>query len=1618
MARKTDIRLRRSAVSGSIPTTSNLNLGELALNTADGKVYMKKSVGGVDSIVEVGSGAGISASFDAYEYSSSSNQTTFSGTDNNGNTLAYNTGSPSKVQVYMNGILLDEGSSNDYTATNGTSVVLTSAATTGDIIQIHAYKSDINIVNDLSFEDNQKLKLGDNDDLKLYHSGNHSYVQADGTGDLYIENLTQDEDIIMRINDGGSMKTMIFMDGNTALTKFQESTRHKDGKNAGFGDSDDLMLYHNGTNSFIKNATNDLYILNEANDKDIIFQADNGSGGNATYFYLDGSGTRTIFEQHTRHMDNIYSAFGTDADLRLYHDGTNSKIQQTSGATGDLIIEQAVNDKDISFRSDDGSGGVAEYFRLDGGNGYLITSKHNQHLDNVKSMYGASNDLQIFHDGTDSIIKEIGTGSLYIGSDGAGVNIYNPSNNEIMAKFNADSDVELYYNNAQKLATTSTGIDVTGTTTTDGLNVSGAGTIINSGVNGGTALTVKGESGNGLKTRYIFESGTNQYNWQLGFATHASQTFSLTPSTAANGTTFSNPVLNINQSGAATFSGDISASGYSGSNTLTITKPQVTSSFATTPAIRVHPSSTTDSGGRSALFLGTSTVDNYGISLRGARLGTNGNPTFELAVHQNSGDGLVALSIDTNRNASFSHNVQMGSGNATGKFAVQSSTVHGSYDFYNNGTSYFNGSVVVDDVLDLTGANRKLNIAGTTVIDASRNLTNIGNITSSGNVTIAGNLTVNGSSTTINTATLQVEDKDIVLNYGSGDTSATADGAGIIIQDAVNSSTNAAIQWNTGNDRFNFTHGIRLPDSQKMQFGTGSDLEIYHDGLHSFVKDAGTGNLKILADNLLLQRADQSQTYIQALTGGAVDLRYAGEAKLATTSSGINVTGTTVTDGLTVDGETFSSNGTYGTKLTYSNGNQSGVIDTFGNHNLEFRANNDRAMNIASNGDISFYDDTGSSQAFFWDASAEALGIGTTSIRSNYSLDVRNAGNSGVNIQAGDEAADIALSVGSAGTPDKFVITSGGSVGIGTTSPEEKLQLLSSGNTLIRVTSGTSSIAGIDFGDNADTDVGRIRYLNSSNALQFSTQATERMRIDSSGNLLVGTTSVSNAGKITVDGGTNGNGIYAVTDASAGYAGAVIERSASDGDLIIFKKSTAAVGTIGTNSGYLYLGSTVGTDAHILIGNNLIHPATSTGSGKDAAIVIGSATNRFKDLYLSGTANVASVNMTGALIDSAVNRGIKFDSASMKPSNGSGGDADNHIDLGTTSTRFKDLHLSGTINLSTADNASNAEIFVSPSTDFAYFDHPSNGMIFRNTSGAERMRIDSSGNVGIGTNNPLQALHIGSSGHLLFERGGELRSKDTSGNQKTIARVDSSNRLQFGWSGNGGVLFMGGGSYTERMRIHTNGNIGIGTTSPSVPLSVVGDIQTSTKLITKTTNGEVLRFERASDSLRYNSITSNALDGGEAFISFKVHDGVSATSQADVLHLKGNGNVGIGTTSPSEILTLDDTHPKLALRDAGIERAFLEVDSADNFVINNKSISSMIFETSDTERMRLDSSGRLGIGTSSPTHLIHVNGTTATILAQSTNAGSNASIWFNSNVGGTQANRWEVGTYISAGSSF
>jgi cytoskeletal protein CcmA (bactofilin family) len=119
---------------------------------------------------------------------------------------------------------------------------------------------------------------------------------------------------------------------------------------------------------------------------------------------------------------------------------------------------------------------------------------------------------------------------------------------------------------------------------------------------------------------------------------------------------------------------------------------------------------------------------------------------------------------------------------------------------------YVDGSIDTVHLADdaVTGAKLADNI------DIAGTLDVTGILTADSNVVVAGNLTVNGTTTTLNTATLDVEDKNITINYGAGDTSASANGAGITIQDAVDSLTDATILWDTTNDEFDFSHAINV----------------------------------------------------------------------------------------------------------------------------------------------------------------------------------------------------------------------------------------------------------------------------------------------------------------------------------------------------------------------------------------------------------------------------------------------------------------------------------------------------------------------------------------------------------------------------------------------------------------------------------------------------------------------------------------------------------------------------------------------------------------------------------------------------------------------------------------
>jgi len=231
------------------------------------------------------------------------------------------------------------------------------------------------------------------------------------------------------------------------------------------------------------------------------------------------------------------------------------------------------------------------------------------------------------------------------------------------------------------------------------------------------------------------------------------------------------------------------------------------------------------------------------------------------------------------------------------------------------------------------------------------------------------------------------------------------------------------------------------------------------------------------------------------------------------------------------------------------------------------------ALSISSTGDISFYEDTGTTPKFFWDSSAEALGIGTTSPSDQLhlaSLDpyirlqdtLTNAYARFLFGQSGNLELD--ANPDSTGTDGRIVfkvdgteamrITDAGNVGINDPNPAE----ISSNATTLNIKGKVNTKSGAIILDTADESVRMFAYATDTGAqigtltndpLKFTINSGEVARIDSNGNLLVGTTSIA------IDPGVQIFGAGNIFTHIAGTAGA---------DSMRFYRDNADVGSITT----------------------------------------------------------------------------------------------------------------------------------------------------------------------------------------------------------------------------------------------------------------------------------------------------------------------------------------------------------------------------------------------------------------------------------------------------------------------
>jgi hypothetical protein len=417
-----------------------------------------------------------------------------------------------------------------------------------------------------------------------------------------------------------------------------------------------------------------------------------------------------------------------------------------------------------------------------------------------------------------------------------------------------------------------------------------------------------------------------------------------------NGQASTGAVFTLNSSGNATFTGTITSGVMTATKDITadtIYFPLTVAGIDTGNTVN----QTTASGiGIQFKLAGN---DSAGDSLTGASIvarremsGDSDSSTgLSFNVSQNNSTLDEALRLDHDTNATFAGDVSL----TTGDLAVE-----GTIDVGNN--------YIIPNISGTVGQVLKVPSTGSTLIWSDDDVGAVTSISNNANNRI---LTATGG-TTIN-----------------GESGLTFDGATLgVVGD------------------------ISLGDNKKIYLGTGNDTEIYFNGSNSYF--IGTGNTFYTGStsvNLTSGVSQGSQTYLTADYSNGVKLYHTGDIKAKSTATGFDVTGTVTADGLTVDG-TIDVNTTSITGIAIDSTNNGSQIsfesivssvpwnvgisgDTTedfvvyqsgsGSGAIKLYTDGDTRLQIANNGDISFYEDTGTTAKLFWDASAERLGLGTTS---------------------------------------------------------------------------------------------------------------------------------------------------------------------------------------------------------------------------------------------------------------------------------------------------------------------------------------------------------------------------------------------------------------------------------------------------------------------------------------------------------------------------------------------------------------------------------------------------------------------------------------------------------------
>ena len=384
--------------------------------------------------------------------------------------------------------------------------------------------------------------------------------------------------------------------------------------------------------------------------------------------------------------------------------------------------------------------------------------------------------------------------------------------------------------------------------------------------------------------------------------------------------------------------------------------------------------------------------------------------------------------------------------------------------------------------------------------------------------------------------------------------------------------------------------------------------------------------------------------------------------------------------------------------------------------------------------------------------------------------------------------------------------------------------------------------------------------------------------------------------------------------------------------------------------------------------------------------------------------------------------GTTFFGIKMNVTNSASASGSKLLSLQVASTEYFGVDKNGNV---TIGNGGDLRISSATGGDDSIIYNDAEDLYF-NTNGAVRAVISSNGSMQLsvgGASNTHQFLYN--------ESGGEIQLADSTGagpilldNSGGLARLlkVGSGSMAVGTTGAGFLRFQT--SDTERMRINSDGNVGIGTSNIASLLHVKLSSNATEVYPSGTWAARVINAvdNSANNGLvvgnRWASTTSFVVDFGSIYgnnsgtwSSYYKIDGVGqhfwgvGAAGAEAMRLNASGNVGIGTSSPSD---------KLSVSDGTATFQFKPLGGSSIGYMGMRTNHALGFTTNDTERMRIDSSGNVGIGTSGPSGKLDVRGATGTTAIinsyNDSSSGNVASVFSN-----LQSNANSTSSYHYAG---